>query len=88
MAPEWQQKSAGSALVRTGVARARQRDERLILVLGDPRYYGRFGFRAAIPLGVHGPCDDAGPAFQALVLPGVGPVPSGRAIYPDPFAGL
>jgi predicted N-acetyltransferase YhbS len=88
VAPGWQQKGAGSALVRAGIARARQRGERLILVLGDPRYYGRFGFRAAIPMGIHGPYDEAGPAFQALVPPGVGPVPSGLAVYPDLFAGL
>jgi len=44
----------------------------MILMLGDPRYFGRFGFVAAIPMAVavHGPHDDAGPAFQALVLPG------------------
>lgn len=88
VAPEWQQRGAGSALVRTGIARASQRRERLILVLGDPRYYGRFGFVAATTMGIHGPYDDAGPAFQALGLPGAGPVPSGLAIYPDLFAGL
>jgi putative acetyltransferase len=88
VAPEWQRKGAGSALVRTGIARAGQRGERLILVLGDPRYYGRFGFVAAIPMGIHGPYDEAGPAFQALPLSGPGPVPSGLAVYPDLFAGL
>jgi len=42
----------------------------MILMLGDPRYFGRFGFVAAIPTAIHGPHDDAGPAFQAVVLPG------------------
>jgi len=42
----------------------------MILMLGDPRYFGRFGFVAAIPMAIHGPHDDARPAFQALVLPG------------------
>ena len=42
----------------------------MILMLGDTRYFGRFGFVAAIPTAIHGPHDDAGPAFQALVLPG------------------
>jgi putative acetyltransferase len=88
VAPEWQGKGAGSALVRTGVARAAHRHERLILVLGDRRYYGRFGFVAAIPMGINGPYDDAGLAFQALVLRGNDPVPSGLAVYPDLFDGL
>jgi putative acetyltransferase len=88
VAPDWQGKGAGSALVRTGVARAARRHERLIVVLGDPAYYGRFGFTAAIPLRIHGPYDDAGLAFQALVLPRDDPVPSGLAVYPDLFEGL
>ncbi len=88
VAPERQQTGAGSALVRTGIARAADRGERLILVLGDPRYYGRFGFRAAIPMGIHGAYDEAGPAFQALALRGAGLIPSGLAVYPDLFAGL
>ena len=88
VAPEWQGKGAGSALVRTGIARAARRHERLIVVLGDPAYYGPFGFTPAIPLRIHGPYDDAGLAFQALVLPGDDPVPSGLAVYPDLFDGL
>jgi hypothetical protein len=46
------------------------------------------GFEAAIPTGIHGPYDHAGPAFQALVLGGANPLPQGRAVYPDLFAGL
>ena len=88
VAPDWQGKGAGSALVRTGVARAARRHERLIVVLGDPAYYGPFGFTPAIPLRIHGPYDDAGLAFQALVLPRDDPVPSGLAVYPDLFEGL
>ena len=88
VAPTWQGKGAGSAFVHTGIARAAHGHERLILVLGDPRYYGRFGFTAAIPVGIHGPYDAAGPAFQALVLPGDDPVPTGLAVYPDVFEGL
>ena len=88
VAPEWQGQGAGSALVREGIARAVGRGERLVLVLGDPRYYGRFGFVPAIQMGISGPYDHAGLAFQALVLPGGEPAPAGLAVYPDAFAGL
>ena len=50
VAPEWQGQGAGSALVRTGIARAADRGERLIVVLGNPRYYGRFGSRPPLQL--------------------------------------
>ena len=39
-------------------------------------------------IGIHGPYDEAGPAFQALAGLGPDPAPSGLAVYPDLFAGL
>ena len=80
VAPACQGRGVGSALVREGVARARALGERLVIVLGDPRYCARFGFVAAASLGIDGPYPNAGPAFQALILPGSGEAPTGRAV--------
>jgi putative acetyltransferase len=44
--PEVQRKGWGGALVREGLARLRKQDIAGVLVLGDPAYYGRFGFKA------------------------------------------
>ena len=44
--------------------------DHMILMLGDPRCFGRFGFVATFPIGIHGPHDDAGPALQALTVTG------------------
>jgi putative acetyltransferase len=53
--PERQRTGIGSALVREALRRAEPRDEPLVLVLGHPSYYPRFGFRPAAELGIHPP---------------------------------
>ncbi len=44
--PEWQRQGIGSRLIRDGIARLRHEGHVAVLVLGDPDYYGRFGFTA------------------------------------------
>ncbi len=44
VAPDWQQQGVGSALVRSGLRRLKNAGIGQIYVLGDPAYYGRFGF--------------------------------------------
>jgi putative acetyltransferase len=41
-----QRKGWGGALVREGLVRLRNQSVTGVLVLGDPAYYGRFGFQA------------------------------------------
>ena len=45
VAPAQQKQGVGSALVRAGLGRLEDEDVALVCVLGDPAYYGRFGFR-------------------------------------------
>jgi putative acetyltransferase len=44
VAPAWQRRGVGSAIVRAGLQRLKDQDVSLICVLGDPRYYSRLGF--------------------------------------------
>jgi putative acetyltransferase len=53
--PERQRTGIGSALVREALRGAEERDEPLVLALGHPRYYPRFGFRPASELGISPP---------------------------------
>ncbi|MFP5346217.1 MAG: GNAT family N-acetyltransferase [Actinomycetes bacterium] len=82
--PEYQRSGVGTQLVRRLIGEARSAGETLIVVLGYPEYYGRFGFRAADDVGILGPFH--GPSFQALPLASDAPV--GRAVYPAAFAGV
>lgn len=49
--PGEQRKGYGSRLVETGLQRMAEAGVALVFVLGDPRYYSRFGFVPALRLG-------------------------------------
>jgi putative acetyltransferase len=67
--PEHQNAGIGSALVREGLSRCRQLGFGAVFLLGNPAYYGRFGFRPAHARGIryhqHLPYPDA---FQFVEL--------------------
>ncbi len=83
--PAWQRRGVGSALVRAGLAAARELGYPGVIVLGHSAYYPRFGFVPARGLGISGPYDAAGDSFMALELR-EGSLRPGRAVYPAPFA--
>jgi len=84
--PDRQRQGIGTALVREGLRRLSASGEDLILVLGDPDYYGRFGFRAEIAVGFKTPYD--GPYLQALALSDQGRGAHGPVHYARAFAEL
>ena len=80
---DWQGRGVGSALVRQAIDIAIDMGEELIGLLGDPAFYGRFGFVAASDLSIESPDPAWGRAFQARQL-GDSPV-TGRFEYAAPF---
>jgi putative acetyltransferase len=58
----------GTALVHEGLRRLRGLGVGAVIVLGDPAYYGRFGFRRASRFGVRWDRPAPDEAFQALEL--------------------
>ncbi len=69
VAPAHQHRGAGSALVRELIHRAEDRGWPLLVLLGDPAYYGRFGFEPAGQLGLsYAPVGAGNPHFQARPL--------------------
>lgn len=70
VAPAWQRRGIGSALIRAGLARLRVRNAGGCVVLGDPAFYRRLGFGHDPRLVYPGP-----PAvyFQRLVFDGAEP---------------
>ena len=82
--PAHQSQGIGAALIREVVRRAEQSGETLVGLVGDPAYYGRFGFVPAHELGVESPVTEYGDLFQALALAGR-PHPRGRFRYTDAF---
>ena len=84
--PEAQGLGVGTALVHSVLAVAEAAGETLVALLGEPAYYGRFGFRAAEELGVGAPEPRWGRHFQARWL--AGPRTGGTFRYADPFQRL
>lgn len=81
--PDMQRLGVGEALIRAGQSAMAGGDWELALVLGDPAYYGRFGFSAACAVGVD--CDYAGPHLQAWRPAGRSRQIIGRYAYPAAF---
>ena len=50
--PDAQRRGIGSALVEDVVARAAARGEPLVVLEGDPAFYGRLGFEYSVPHGI------------------------------------
>ena len=84
--PVFQGRGVGTALTYALLGAAQARDETLVVLLGEPAYYGRFGFVAASELGVGAPDPAWGGYFQALALSDA--APSGSFRYAAPFDAL
>jgi putative acetyltransferase len=84
--PSYQRACIGTALVREGLRQAQEAGIDLVLVLGEPGYYGRFGFSASAATPFKTAYD--GPFLQALHLSSRGAGAHGAAIYPRAFADL
>jgi putative acetyltransferase len=85
--PEFQNQAIGSALVSRGLEVCRQQGHQIVVVLGHPRFYPRFGFRSDLATNLESPY--AREAFMAVdLVPGAFHGVSGRVQYPPPFEGL
>ena len=86
--PPHQRRGVGSALVHAVLAAADALDEPVVVLLGDPGYYRRFGFVPALPLGVQPPDPDWAPHFQLRQLTGWDAGLRGPFRYAPAFEGV
>ncbi len=82
--PDHQRTGAGSAVVLAVLDAARAHGESLVVCLGHPEYYPRFGFRPASRWGIRAGFEVPDAAMMALPL-NAAPVPAGTIEYPTPF---
>lgn len=87
--PGYQKTGVGSSLVRQGLAELRDAGHGLVIVLGHPDYYPRFGFVPASTFGIGCPFDVPDEAFMVLELRnGAAPPGGGVVRYRPEFDGL
>ncbi len=84
--PDQQGAGIGSALMDALLAAADAADVPLIVLLGAPQYYSRFGFRPANELGVIPPEPEWGDAFQARALTAYTESVAGQFQYASAFS--
>jgi putative acetyltransferase len=66
--PEFQNQGIGSELVRRGLEACRRLGHRVVIVVGHPEYYPRFGFSPARAKGLELPFPAPDDAFLVLEL--------------------
>lgn len=81
VSPECQREGIGSQLIERAISDLRLRGANGVVLLGDPEFYGRFGFEQDRALIYPGPPAEY---FQRLVLDGS--PPKGRVRYAKAFA--
>lgn len=82
--PDRRRRGIGGMLVRAGLTGADHLGAGLVTVLGDPRYYGRFGFEPGLAHGIEPPSELPADAFMVKPLSGYDGS-RGRIVYPPAF---
>ena len=86
--PEHQGRGIGSALVREGLTKLRAAGHGAVIVVGEPRYYRRFGFVPASRFGVRWDRPVPDEVFMALELRGGALREGGVVRYHAVFEGV
>ena len=87
--PSHQRRGVGSALMKETIRIAEASAEPLLLIEGDPAYYGRFGFTRADVVGIAPPPEARAPQyFMIRPLARYDPAVRGRASYPPETFGI
>jgi putative acetyltransferase len=66
--PAYQRRGIGSQLVRIGFDECRRQGHEIVVVVGHPEFYSRFGFTPAKPCGIECEFDVPNDAFMVLEL--------------------
>jgi putative acetyltransferase len=83
--PDHQGRGVGLALMHAVLGAADALDEPVVVLLGDPQYYSRFGFRLAEEYGITPAVPEWRPYFQARTLTAFSPAVRGQFTYAEPF---
>jgi putative acetyltransferase len=83
--PDRQRSGVGSALMHAVLGAGDALGEPLVTLLGDPGYYGRFGFRLSEEYQISPPVAGWRAHFQVRALTGYRPAVRGTFRYAEPF---
>ena len=83
--PQFQRQGVGSALVRSGLDECRRRGHQIVVVLGHPHFYPRFGFSPKLAASLDSPFSGRESFMVVELVPGAMDSVTGKVQYPPPF---
>jgi putative acetyltransferase len=83
--PEVQNQGIGSALVRRGMEVCKEQRHRIVIVVGHPPFYQRFGFSSKLAAKLESPYSGRESFMAVELVPGALDGVTGRVQYPPPF---
>lgn len=86
--PQFQRHGIGSALIRVGLETADAMGEALVVVLGHPQLYSRFGFKPSVHYQIESPFPVPENVFMVKLLKNYQKNYTGKVVYPPTFQGV
>ncbi|MEH2179793.1 GNAT family N-acetyltransferase [Nostoc sp.] len=86
--PQFQRQGVGSALVQTGLEKAHTKGEAIVIVLGHPQFYTRFGFQPSVVYEIESPFPVPEDVFMVKPLQSYQKKYKGKVVYPAAFDGV
>ncbi|MFW9258062.1 GNAT family N-acetyltransferase [Nostoc sp. CALU 546] len=86
--PLFQRQGIGSALIKAGLEIAEAKKEAVVIVLGHPQFYTRFGFKTSVVYGIESPFPIPEEFFMVKALQSYQENYKGKVVYPSTFDGV
>ena len=86
--PQYQNRGIGSLLIKTSLEMAENTASPMVIVLGDSKFYSRFGFEPAVNYGLKSTFDVADEYFMVKFLAKEDKSYHGRIKYPSAFKNV
>ena len=85
VSPQFQRQEIGSALIKAGLEIAEAKEESIVIVLGHPHFYTRFGFQPSVVYEIESPFPVPEEFFMVKPLQNYQKQYKGKVIYPATF---
>ncbi|GAB4241589.1 MAG: N-acetyltransferase [Stanieria sp.] len=86
--PKYQNQGVGSTLVNEGLSVADNYNIPLVIVLGHPNFYAKFGFEPSVNYNIASPFDAPKEVFMVKLLKSYQRGTCGQVVYPSAFNNL
>ncbi|MEH2203764.1 MAG: N-acetyltransferase [Nostoc sp.] len=83
--PQFQRQGIGSALIKAGLEIAEAKEETIVIVLGHPHFYTRFGFQPSVVYEIESPFPVPEEFFMVKALQSYQKQYKGKVVYPAAF---